>query len=377
MLTNPHTLPCSSKLDIKALSSAFKTKSSSYKFLWMLAILRSLEYEQFPDGTIPIHLLAAHMFDLAKYPLRRFHLSFGWHDKVDVTLTNLENAEGWHNLKNNIFDKEIAKQNLKVPKYLYKDIVQFVPYRMLSPFFKEELKGYGAAKKKQIIINRAAATFNTDQPPFYRLSVDGEHIQLHPSWQAYFEQNMEILKAWAKWHWANFLQNCNPNIPAIMHKLEKPNHRKSLLHETKFWRWVIAKNAGQIKCIYSKKVLHANDFSLDHYIPWDFIAHDQIWNLVPVTKECNEKKSNQLPDNSFLPSFVETQHTALRVYSEADNKWEALMESYFSELHLGSKEIAADLGKLHDAYGRVMQPLLQLAENHGFKRWQHVPPLAN
>ena len=70
-------LPLAPALDISALAAAFRDTATSYKYLWLQAILRALQRDEFEGGFAPLRLLAAHMFDIAKYPLRRFHLFFG------------------------------------------------------------------------------------------------------------------------------------------------------------------------------------------------------------------------------------------------------------------------------------------------------------
>lgn len=35
--------------------------------------------------------------------------------------------------------------------------------------------------------------------------------------------------------------------------------------------------------------------SVDHFVPWQYVAHDELWNLHPTTKSINSSKSNNLP----------------------------------------------------------------------------------
>ena len=51
--------------------------------------------------------------------------------------------------------------------------------------------------------------------------------------------------------------------------------------------------------------------SLDHFIPWSFVLHDRMWNLVPVSKSINSSKSDLLPPlEKYLDSFIDLQFTA-------------------------------------------------------------------
>jgi hypothetical protein len=367
----PPALPSASRLNIAALAAAFRDKSASYKFLWGQAILRAIE-EGESARPIPIRRLAARMFDLAKYPLRRFLLSFGWHDRIDEALRNLEDAEGWHALKSEMLDTDIAARYADIPAFVIAPITAFVPYRLLTPFFSGELTGLGNAAKNRKIARLAAERFASANPPLYRFANSGEAIELHPAWRDYLLENMEILKGWAMWHWANYLQGRNPNVPAISQKLEKPDRRGAMKKQTEFWRWIIGLRAGEIRCIYSGEVLRAGAFSVDHFVPWDFIGHDLLWNLAPTKKEVNSAKSNFLPDDSYLPQFVKTQHAALSAFhSHRRDKWDSLLAIHFADLRL-PQHATPDAANLCAAYSRIMPPLLNLAENCGFRRWRYA-----
>ena len=375
-------LPGSPILDISALSAAFRDKSASYKYLWMQAILRAIERGEFTNGVAPIPLLAAHMLDIAKYPLRRFRLSFGWegHDKVEVAFRDLEDAAGWHDLKEGLFEQDIAARYSQIPPYVCKRLVDFVPYRLLTPFFGDALTGLGAGAKQRKIIRLAGEQFVSRRPPFYRFSKDGTCIEMHADWMAYMSSNLEILQGWALWHWCNYLQRRNPHVPAIPQKLAKPEAR-DLSKQRQFWRWIIGKRAGEIRCIYSGEVLRAENFAVDHYVPWDYIAHDNLWNLIPTKPEVNSAKSNLLPNDDYFPEFVKTQRLALSTFCDSGRtEWKSLMESYFVDLRLRHMptigEPAPALDDLQSAYSLVTLPMLRLAENCGYRpgwRWTKNP----
>ena len=179
---------------------------------------------------------------------------------------------------------------------------------------------------------------------------------------------MEILKAWARWHWANYLQGRNPHAPAILSKLEKPDRRGALKKQTEFWRWIIGLRTGEIRCIYSGEILRVGEFSLDHYVPWDFIGHDFLWNLAPVKEAANSAKGNRLPSHSYLPKLVEVQHIALsEFHAQRREKWNGMMESYLADLCLPlSRESAPSRENIQSAYSQLIPSLLGLAENIGF-----------
>ncbi|WP_347242437.1 HNH endonuclease domain-containing protein [Nostoc sp. FACHB-888] len=89
-----------------------------------------------------------------------------------------------------------------------------------------------------------------------------------------------------------------------------------------------------IKCIYSKVKLDKDEISLAHYLPWSFVAHDQLWNLIPTTKSVNSSKSNNLPSEEYFKAFLELQHIGLTISYEniSKNRWLKYTESFVSEL---------------------------------------------
>ena len=377
MITSP-PLPQSLLLDIAALSAAFRDTETSYKFLWMQALLRAIERGDFKEsressgGVAPMPLLVAHMLDIAKYPVRRFHLFLGRQDRILISLKDLEDSAGWHGLEGAWGEQGIAARYREIPHPIHRPLVRFVPYRFLSPFFAGDLQGLSDSARHQEIIRRANLNFDSSNPMLYRFVPGGESIELHPAWKKYLQQHAEILRGWILWHWCNYLQKRNPNIPAISQKLAKPE-AADLTLQRRFWRWVIGKRAGEVRCIYSGDVLSAEHFAVDHYVPWDFIGHDNLWNLIPAKPEANSAKSNWLPTADYFPAFVRNQHLALSTFCGSGRTgWNSLMESYSVDLHLPEVptlcEAAPELEALQSAYARVIPPLLQLAENCGFRR---------
>ncbi len=168
------------------------------------------------------------------------------------------------------------------------------------------------------------------------------------------------------------MQRRNPNTPGIIHKLFAPSKRESLSKQTYYWRKIL--ESIDFYCIYSNQKIEPDKFSLDHYLPWSFVAHDQLWNLVPTTPELNSSKSNNLPPAIFFEKFVSAQHLSLRICHEKMSKseWSKTTEAYIDALKVSNQNDLLDLEKLRTSYTTVINPLLSLATNQGFKLWQ--PP---
>ena len=103
-------------------------------------------------------------------------------------------------------------------------------------------------------------------------------------------------------------------------------------------------------------------------MPWSFVVHNQLWNLIPTSKSVNSKKSDQLPSLNYLDAFVSAQHHALTT-SRAFFKpkiWEDYASCFVADLGLPEFSAVVDKQQLGDAYRSSLCPLLQLAELNGF-----------
>ena len=62
------------------------------------------------------------------------------------------------------------------------------------------------------------------------------------------------------------------------------------------------------------------DLSLDHFVPWSYVAHDELWNLVPTTKAVNSSKSNDLPNwDIYFPKLCRVEYSAYQSIWQNDH----------------------------------------------------------
>ena len=62
----------------------------------------------------------------------------------------------------------------------------------------------------------------------------------------------------------------------------------------RFWKGYIAENPD-VTCIYSGQPITFQNLSLDHFLPWSYVVHDQLWNIIPTPKNINSAKNDRLP----------------------------------------------------------------------------------
>lgn len=376
-------LPNSEEVNIAALTRLFADTTNSYKYIFFISVLDIIKRRNFDiSENISFDEIIIEMLANAWYPHTYFKLSFGTRDKISESLDLLDLTVEEPVLKftdtdKNLLRSTIKKQNLKK---INQKLKRYVPFRLIVPFLENELQGIenkNQGNTLDIRVPRAAETYFNDRKPLYCFNSDNysscNAIILHPSWGTYLEKHYSIVRGWASWEWLDYMQRRNPNTPGIIYKLFAPSKRESLSKQTSYWKKILENT--DFYCIYSNQKIEPDKFSLDHYLPWSFVAHDQLWNLVPTTREINSSKSNNLPPSTFFEKFVSAQHLSLTISYEKMPKtaWNKTIEAYIDALKISGQDDLLDLEKLRNSYTTVINPLLSLATNQGFKLWQ--PPL--
>lgn len=112
-------------------------------------------------------------------------------------------------------------------------------------------------------------------------------------------------------------------------------------------------------------------YDLDHFIPWSFVSHDLLWNLMPADPSINSSKSNKLPDlDLYLPKLAIAHQAALRINLNA-GKQEKLLEDYLSLGHAPQEIVTMDREHLLDCFFQTFKPMHQIALNMGFEIWKY------
>lgn len=366
-------LPVAGDIPITYLAASFNAVTNSYKFYWFLAILQHLKETDEP--VIPLDPLLARMVAQVWYPTNYFYLSFGKQDRLSQIALALKHAYSipitatTSEVMAAVFDclKNQNRQNKETQKEI-KSLAAYVPYRFLRPFFLAELRGEADWKINNRIIELAHHSFTqTDAPVLYRFVTaegDSPAIELHPHWIAYLRQHLPILLGFVYWHLLNYLQKNNPNVPNIAAKLFEPQQRE-LSQGRNFWRQAL-RDLGEIRCIYSGELMSRVE-SLDHFLPWSFVTHDLLWNLIPTPRNINAAKSDHLPQlSNYFDPFAQLQYDAFHVVAKSTKG--RLLEDY---VLLFKKQTIAEVvalpapifkSVLHD----TIAPQMQIARNMGF-----------
>ncbi len=365
-------LPPDNDVDIANLSRVFNDTTNSYKFYWFLAILDSLQATG--ETRMAMRDLSLRMVATVWYPLAYYRLSFGVQDQfkdiagtvaaylsVDVSPTAPNLLTQLHS---QLADAELASIYKRVG-----DLLRWVPYRFLRPFFSTDLTDLPDHQVNKTIVNLSS------QHRYALYRFEGKDIVVNDAWINYLQQHQYILRGFIQWHLVRFLQKHNPNVSAISEKLERPMAR-NFKTVTPYWTEYV-KQRPALTCIYSGQPITTADLSIDHYLPFSFVAHDQLWNLLPTTRAVNSAKNDRLPDTDlYFDAFTRLQFDAFHFHVD---KGPAKRLEDYSTLFRESIDIIRtySFDQFQERLRQTIMPQLQTARNMGFNYPFHykLPPL--
>ena len=360
------TLPPSSRLPIEQLAASFNNVTNSYKFYWLLAILDHVRAGG--AATVAIDDLIARMVAGVWYPSNYFRLSFGKQDQLgDAALALCAAAQLPPNApRAQVIDAALAHMaDGSDAGKMIRQLDKYVVYRFLRPFFAAQVRGTPDWEVNRRVRQLAAASFEgSDAPCLYRFVENCRGIELHPRWIEYLHANLTIVTGFCLWSLVTYLQRNNPNVPNIAGKLAEPGQR-DLSAARRFWRTALAVQ-GPLHCIYSGTVLDGV-LSLDHFLPWSFVAHDLLWNIIPTSRFVNSAKGDHLPAfDRYFEAFARQQYQALQIV--AAEAGAGLIEDYILLLRAQSvHEVRARSFDFFKATLRdTIAPQMQIARNMGF-----------
>ena len=302
------------QLNMRCFARMLESPTQSYKFYWFEAILSLL-----PDkDEITFEEVVFEMLWDAWYTVSHYHLHLG--PTIDGK------SENWIEHAIHIIEQDpnaispmlkeqfmwlLAKNRDKI-KADINGIIKNVPYRLLSSFMTE-VGGNDKIwdQKKRLIAYLEMLNRNILLP---YVIVDGrgamKKIHVHPAWKQVLLDNYSIVKSWVQMKKVKFLQDRNPGVPGIIYKLaDEDNKVRKLEKVRELWLACEAISGTKIRDLYSGERIPSNRLSIDHFVPWSYVANDELWNLVPMDKGNNSSKGNRLPEwNRFFPRLSLAQY---------------------------------------------------------------------
>ena len=369
-------LPYEEELEIKYLSRIFDRSriSNCYKYFWFMAIIDRISEEK---NVFSYDELITEMVVLAWYMVAEYNLRLGPSNTKD----NLEEAVKY--LYKELYQEKVPSTvkkdelrtillNEKDRKYLnFKDkLTNNVPYCLQSPFYDPKNKLLKSPCKNTIPeINqekRLIYYFNEYQKLNTQIVIDDK-------WVEYIIRNREILMAWARFNLIGYLQDRNPLVPGMADKILPPCSR-NLTRVKKYWDTIILVD-GNLRDIYEHVPLSGITISIDHFIPWQYVAHDELWNLNPTTQSINSSKGNKLPNwKSYFDELVGLEYKAYelkKLYPAVEKEFEKC-----AQYHINNPDIrqalyvdGLDKNEFGNRLYNVVRPEYESAKKCGFREW--------
>jgi hypothetical protein len=186
-------VPYSNEIEYATFSRVLRDDKvvASYKMYWLLSLL-----DEVSIGNVEIEFrkLISKMVVYAWYPLLKFKLSFGLCDNLAKVVNYISDT---YNLGSNCDERKlfdfIYSSEDKTLNRMLKELTLNVPYRFLSPFFEDKLKGQ---KKVQKIIEELSSEDTKCIYEIYKNEKNENSIRVKENWCNYLKYNYKILQGW-------------------------------------------------------------------------------------------------------------------------------------------------------------------------------------
>ena len=162
------------------------------------------------------------------------------------------------------------------------------------------------------VISYIAAINNSSALPYTIIDGKGlkKKVRVNSYWKQLMLDNYSVIRSWIKLKKVRFLQDRNPGVPGIIYKLDPENESGRKLNNARIlWKQAFEVTQLPVVDTYTGNELSNGRFDLDHFVPWSYIANDELWNLAPMSGRLNSSKSNKLPDwETYFPLLANKQY---------------------------------------------------------------------
>lgn len=371
-------LPKSEIVEAGYLEGMLKNLSSSYKLFWLKGIFlevikgrRVLEYKR----------IVARMIAAAWYPVVYYRLNLGYNDQLASAVLYLyEKQYIPREAKEDYIVEVICSGTDQKLLKMIRDFTNLVPYRLIRPFYHREIE----AQKKydtgfydgQINGFIEQCNKNDQNNALYIMDRENNTLTVSEKWAAYMTTNAAVVEGWLNYRIIKYVQQRNPNVPAIPFKIFPPAAKdRNLTKAADFWRTL--QDTMPVYDIYTDRTFTEENcktygvFSIDHFIPWSFVLHNEIWNLYPMFKNINSGKNNNLPDKDrYLERYCQYQYRAF-IQARKIPKLRSSVEQYMTVKSDIRAIRESDRGQqaFITAMKQTIEPLYQIASNQGYQIW--------
>jgi hypothetical protein len=317
----------------------FQNTTNSYKYYWWYSILNLIKRSD--NKIISMDDIAIQMIVSAWYPVNYYKISLGKQDQLTKYINQIKEIKMINNisvdLKDDINESDLFKflidnKSFIVIKNIISNLIKYVPFRFINPWFNEII-GMDDSKKNNLILSFQN---NPNKIIPYTVNVNTNEIILNQIWFDWIYSNIKIIESFTLFELFKYVEKNNPYVTNISLKLFKPQLRK-LSEPTKLWKNYIEIKGTETKSVFENKPLISLDnIAIDHYLPWSLVTHDKLWNLHPIEQEVNSSKSNKIAEKKYLTEFTYLQFNFVQHISKLNPKY---LEDYFTLFSISKMEL--------------------------------------
>lgn len=367
-------------LNIDSFIHMLDDTTECYKFYWLDALLKLFSLGK---TEIVFDDLINQMIADAWYSVVEYHLHLGPKNASGKIMNSLERVviklSQLTNIPNDADRDTIilaVKENDRELHGEKDQLTKNVPYRMLSPFMHEVKGNDRIWDQKKRLIAYIEQLNKKECIPYQITNGAGlkKRVVINEEWQDFFMDNFVTISGWIEVKKVRYLQGRNPGVPGIIYKLVPENNKqRKLRYVRNLWNTII--ETKPVYDIYSEKLLGLNDFDIDHFVPWSFVANDELWNLLPMDSSLNSSKSNNLPQWKYFELFAKNQYM---MYESAKSS-EKIMDKFkkcqrdnlvmpwsMEELYIAENDREAFIKVLEEK----LHPVYDSARIQGYEIWR-------
>lgn len=351
-----------------------------YKFYWLDALLNIFSLGK---SEINFDDVLNKMIVDAWYSVVEYHLHLGPKNASGKIMNSLERAAiklaQVSGLPGDADEPSIIENIQAHEKEILdekKQLVLNVPYRLLSSFMPEIGGNDKLWDQRKRMIAYIDALNKKESIPYKIIDGIGlnKKVVISPEWQMFLKDNYVTIAGWIEMKKVKYLQNRNPGVPGLIFKLEpQKDKQRKLKYVRELWNSI--SEIVPIIDIYTDKPIKKNVFDVDHFIPWSYIANDELWNLMPMNSSLNSSKSNNLPKwdryfklfahNQFIMNQLVLSNGSVKTIFLKCQRDNLVMPWSLEELYLQGQQEEVFISVLE----KNLRPIYDSARMQGYNIW--------
>jgi len=271
----------------------------------------------------------------------------------------------------------IGEYNSELKRFK-EQLTNMVPYRALAGFFarSKEKAEWNSIRRMTTYIKEINDNITPLPYVLGESSKLKKEVRFHQDWIKMIQDNTVNILGWIQYEKVKWLQNNNPEVPGLIHKLAAMDEKmRKLSNVRKLWQGIM--KVQEIRDVFTGQPVKEKQYDVDHFIPWSFVMNDELWNLMPMDSSLNSSKSNRLPKwNPFFEVFAGNQYLMYELINERPELHKRFEACYRDNLHsIWAGQELYRKGNSREVFYNIleknMMPVYDSARRQGYEIWNY------